>query len=78
MKRMRKIVRIVLGVVLMILGVLALLTPFTPGSWLALIGLELVGLRLVFERKLLSWLPQKYRAKLKNVLGRKLKKRKDA
>ena len=63
--------------VLMILGVLALVTPFTPGSWLALIGLELVGLRLVFERKLISCFPRKYREKLKNVLGRKLKKHKE-
>lgn len=66
-----------MGVVLMILGVLALVTPFTPGSWLALIGLELVGLRLVFERKLISWLPQKYGDKLKNVLSRKPKKHKE-
>ncbi len=73
---MLKIARIALGVVLMVLGVLALLTPFTPGSWLALIGLELVGLRLVFERKLLSWLPQKYRARVKDLLERKLKRRK--
>ncbi len=72
---MLRIARIVLGVVLMVLGVLALLTPFTPGSWLALIGLELVGLRLVFERKLLSWIPQKYRTRIKDVLDRRFKKR---
>ncbi len=74
---MLKIARIALGVVLMVLGVLALLTPFTPGSWLALIGLELLGLRLVFERKVLSWLPQKYRARVKDLLERKLKRRKE-
>jgi hypothetical protein len=75
---MLRIARITLGVVLMVLGVLALLTPFTPGSWLALIGLELVGLRLVFQRKLLSWLPQKYRPKVRNLLERRFKRRKDA
>lgn len=75
---MRKVVRIVLGVVLMILGVLALVTPFTPGSWLALIGLELLGLRLVFERKLISCLPRKYREKVRKVLDRKLKKHEKA
>ncbi|HUV63725.1 MAG TPA: hypothetical protein VMW24_07495 [Sedimentisphaerales bacterium] len=74
---MRRVTRIVLGVVLMILGVLALLTPFTPGSWLALIGLELLGLRLVFERKFLSLLPQKYRGRIRDVLERKLKRRKE-
>jgi len=74
---MLRIARIALGVVLMVLGVLALLTPFTPGSWLALIGLELVGLRFVFQRKFLSWLPQKYRARVKDLLERKLKRRKE-
>lgn len=74
---MRRVARIVLGVVLMILGVLALLTPFTPGSWLALIGLELLGLRLVFQRKVLSLLPQKYRGRVKDMLERKLKKREE-
>ena len=74
---MRRVARIVLGIVLMILGVLALLTPFTPGSWLALIGLELLGLRLVFQRKFLSLLPQKYRGRIRDVLERKLKKRKE-
>jgi len=73
---MRRVIRIVLGVVLMILGVLALLTPFTPGSWLALIGLEILGLRLVFQRKFLSLLPQKYRGRIRGALERKLKKRK--
>lgn len=59
----------------MILGVLALLTPFTPGSWLALIGLELLGLRLVVERKFLSLLPQRYHQKVKDMLEIKRKKR---
>ncbi|UCC97279.1 MAG: hypothetical protein JSW66_15705 [Phycisphaerales bacterium] len=72
---MRRVLRITLGVVLMILGVLALLTPLTPGSWLALIGLELLGIRLVFQRKFLSLLPKKYRHKAKNLLTRELKKR---
>jgi len=61
----------------MVLGVLALLTPFTPGSWLALIGLEILGLRLLFQRKLLSLLPHKYRRKVADLLERKLKKRRD-
>ena len=67
--------RLALGILLMILGVLALLTPFTPGSWLALIGLEILGLRLVLQRKLLSLLPQKYRRKVKDMLESRMKKR---
>jgi len=33
----------VLGVLLVVLGILAFITPLTPGSWLALIGIELLG-----------------------------------
>ncbi len=49
---MKKGVKKIIGVLLIITGLLALLTPFTPGSWLALIGLELVGIRMLIERKL--------------------------
>jgi len=71
---MRRTLRIILGVVLIILGLLALLTPFSPGSWLALIGLEILGLRLLFQRKLLSLLPRKYRGRMR-VLFRKIMKK---
>ncbi len=70
---MRKTLRIILGVILIILGVLAAVTPLSPGSWLALIGLELLGLRILVERKFLSLLPQKYRQKVGNLLKRKAK-----
>ena len=56
---MKKILRKILGVILIIVGLAALLTPLTPGSWLALIGLELLGVHLlVFEK----FLPAKQRA----------------
>jgi len=71
---MRRSLRIILGVVLIILGLLALLTPFSPGSWLALIGLEILGLRLLFQRKFLSLLPRKYRGRMR-VLFRKMMKK---
>jgi len=32
----------ILGIILIIVGLFALLTPFTPGSFLALIGLAMV------------------------------------
>ena len=72
---MRKTLRIILGVVLIVLGVLAAVTPLSPGSWLALIGLELLGIRILVERKFLSLLPEKYRDKVRNLLKRKVKKR---
>lgn len=49
---MRKAIRKILGVVLIIVGLIALFTPLTPGSWLALIGIELVGIRLLIEKAL--------------------------
>ncbi len=73
---MRRTLRIILGIVLIILGVLAALTPFSPGSWLALIGLEILGLRLLFQRKLLSWTPKKYRGRLRNMLKKERKNHK--
>jgi len=71
---MRRALKIALGIVLIILGVLALLTPLTPGSWLALIGLEILGLRLLVERKIISFLPQKYRQRARELFKRKVKK----
>ncbi len=40
------------GVALVVVGVVALLTPLTPGSWLALVGLELLGVRILFPERL--------------------------
>jgi len=70
---MRKYLRIILGIVLIILGVLAALTPFSPGSWLALIGLEILGLRILLQRKFLSLLPRKYRGKVRRMFRKKKK-----
>lgn len=38
----RKILKNTLGVILVILGLIIFFTPFTPGSWIALIGLSLL------------------------------------
>ena len=51
---MKVIIKKVIGVIFIIVGLFALLTPLTPGSWLALIGLELLGVRLLFLNKLLK------------------------
>jgi hypothetical protein len=51
---MKTIIKKIIGVILIIYGVFALLTPFTPGSWLALIGLELLGIRQFVFRKFLN------------------------
>ncbi|MHC4594652.1 MAG: hypothetical protein ACYS9C_01795 [Planctomycetota bacterium] len=70
---MRRISRTILGVVLIILGVAAALTPFSPGSWLALIGLEILGLKMLLPRKLRSLIPRKYRDMASNLSKKKQK-----
>lgn len=52
---MRRISRQVVGAILIVLGFLALITPATPGSWLILVGLEFLGLRLLLNDKLIAW-----------------------
>jgi hypothetical protein len=64
---MKKVLKKALGVILIILGFLALITPFSPGSWLILVGLEILGLRLLLERKLSSLLKEKHRRKLTDL-----------
>ena len=40
------------GVILVLVGLIALLTPFTPGSWLIFVGFELLGLRFLLLDKI--------------------------
>lgn len=48
-----------IGIILVLVGFAALLTPFTPGAWLMFIGLELLGLRVLFSDKLLKFWKRK-------------------
>lgn len=43
------------GVILILVGLAAFFTPLTPGSWLAIIGLELLGVRILFFDKFKFW-----------------------
>jgi hypothetical protein len=58
---MKTIIKKTFGVFLIIIGLLALLTPLTPGSWLALVGMELLGIRLLVERALFLRGPRRQR-----------------
>ncbi len=42
----------IVGVILVLIGLAALITPFTPGSWLIFVGLELLGLRFLLWDKI--------------------------
>jgi drug/metabolite transporter (DMT)-like permease len=63
----------IIGVILIVLGLAALVTPFTPGSWLALIGLEVVGLGFLLENRFGRALKSRYKKSFEN-LKRKFKK----
>jgi len=65
---MKAITRKILGVVLIVLGLLALVTPCSPGSWLALIGLELLGFSVLLEKKLLPLLKAPHRRRIRNLM----------
>ena len=71
---MRRYVKKALGVVLVIVGFLALVTPFSPGSWLILIGFELLGLRFLLEDKLPDFLRLKPTSRLRRLLKRTRRK----
>lgn len=48
---MWRVLRIALGIFLVIFGLFALVTPLTPGAWLGLIGLELLGFGFLIPQK---------------------------
>ncbi len=72
----KKILRYTIGIILVFLGLLALLTPLTPGSWLALVGLELLGLRILLRDKLLAWAQARPNSRAAKVVCRVMRVRK--
>lgn len=50
----------ILGVVLIIIGIAALVTPLTPGSWLIFVGLEFFGIRLLAWKQLKEWFSKRF------------------
>ncbi len=53
-----------LGWLFLLTGIIAFITPFTPGAIiLTLIGLELIGLELLFAKKLKAKLVQRKQPK---------------
>jgi uncharacterized protein YqgC (DUF456 family) len=49
------ILKYVAGIVLILIGFIALVTPLTPGAWLMFVGLELIGVRLTLWDKIKDW-----------------------
>jgi|GEM_PF-1094045 len=50
-QQLKKSLKRGLGVFLIIFGILGLILPILPGVWVIPIGLELLGWRLVIDRK---------------------------
>jgi hypothetical protein len=67
---MNKVTRTIVGVILIFLGFLELVTPFSPGSWLILIGLEFLGLRILLENRLWAWTAAKPTSRPRRAIRR--------
>ena len=52
-------IRKVIGVILVIVGFISIITPFTPVGFLFFVGLEILGIRLLFWDKLKDWYKNK-------------------
>jgi hypothetical protein len=50
-----KTLRKVICIIFVVIGLLALVTPLTPGAWLFIVGLELLGIRILFLDKFKFW-----------------------
>ena len=48
-------VRKVTGVIMVVVGLLSIVTPFTPVGFLLVLGLEILGVRVLFWDKLKNW-----------------------
>ncbi len=49
---MNPVLKKTIGVILLLAGLFALVTPLTPGSGLIFVGLELLGIRILFVEKI--------------------------
>ena len=64
---LKKILKKTIGVILIIVGLAALLTPLTPGSWLALIGLQLLGFGFLLENRIGRARKKRFKDKFENL-----------
>ena len=48
-------IKVAIGLIFIVIGLIALVTPLTPGAWLMIVGLELLGVRLVIFDRITQW-----------------------
>jgi len=49
-------IRKIIGVILVVIGLVSIITPLTPVGFLLLVGLEILGVRVLLWDKLKKWL----------------------
>src|SRR3989344_9269466 len=57
-----------IAILLIAIGIFSLVTPLTPGSWLALIGLEILGIQFLSRKKL-----KEYYERVRDYIRERLK-----
>ena len=67
---LKNILKKTLGVIFIVWGLIALVTPFTPGSWLAIIGLQMVGLGFLLENRIVRAIRKKFERKAGQISQR--------
>lgn len=53
-------IRRAIGVMLVMTGLISVITPFTPVGFLLLLGLEILGLRVLVGDKLRDWFRKRF------------------
>lgn len=49
-EKQKSTIKTILGVFLIAIGILGMIVPILPGWWVVLLGLQLLGLKLVIDR----------------------------
>jgi uncharacterized membrane protein len=57
---LKNILKKTIGVIFIVWGLIALVTPFTPGSWLAIIGLQMLGFGFLLENRIVRAIKKKF------------------
>ncbi len=72
MKNIWFIIKWPIGIFLLLFGLVALVTPFTPGAWLGFVGMEILGIMFLLPKRIREpWLQFKAKmiVKLRRMLG---------
>ena len=53
------------GIILIILGILVYIVPFVPSTWMIFVGLEFLGVKMIFQNKIKLFFQNKIKKILK-------------